>query len=121
MIKNLLQEIRQQPPHIREVFMWVCVVIVFSVVGWAWFRQTQKQFVALLHPEQAEEARVLAEENKQKQPPSPFATIFSSLGDLRANISELFAGSKPNVLEFGSSVNPQQEVPPNELPLSDDK
>lgn len=115
-MKKLLREIRSQPPHIRELFMWLCVVITFSIIGWAWFRQTQKQFLALLHPEQTEE-RALAEQEKSKQRPSPFATIFSSFGDLRANILELFASPKPNVLEVGNQEPQQEEVPPKELPI----
>lgn len=116
-MKSLLQEIREQPEHIRHIFMWVCVVIVFSAVGFVWFRQTSKQFVAMLHPEESQ-ARALAEKNNPKQP-SPFATIFSSLQSLRANISELFVGPKPVNINNGPAGTEQEQLPPQKLPLSD--
>lgn len=115
-MKSILDEIRQQPEHIRHIFMWVCVVIVFSVVGFIWFRQTTKQFVALLHPEEAE-VRALAEKNKPKQP-SPFATIFGTIGDLRANISELLGGPKPSLDVNGGASTTEEQLPPQKLPLS---
>lgn len=97
--------------------MWVCVVIVFSVVGWAWFRQTQKQFVALLHPEQAEEARVLAEQEKQNAPQSPFSAVFSSFKNIRANISELFVDFNDGMPNAAPSKT--ENVPPNKLPIAE--
>ena len=118
-MKSLLEEIRQQPEHIRHVFMWTMVVITFSVIGFVWFRQTTKQFVTLLHPEEAQE-RALAEKSKPKQP-SPFATIFATMGDLRANISELLAGPKQGMdVNNGQSVS-EEQLPPQTLPLSEDK
>lgn len=116
-MKSLLEEIRQQPEHIRHIFMWTMVVITFSVVGFVWFRQTTKQFVALLHPEE-EQQRVLAEKNKPQQP-SPFATIFNSLRDLQANISELLAGSKQSLdVNNNPSAPNDKQLPPQKLPLS---
>lgn len=121
---KILDEIRQQPEHIRHVFMWTMVVITFSVIGFVWFRQTTKQFVTLLHPEEAE-ARALAEGKErtlrqaQGKQLSPFATIFGTLGDLRANISELLAGPNSGLdVNNGQSVH-EEQVPPQKLPLSD--
>jgi hypothetical protein len=116
-MRSLLDEIRQQPEHIRHIFMWTMVVITFSVVGFVWFRQTTRQFVALLHPEEAQE-RALAEKDRPKQP-SPFATIFSAIGDLRANISELLADPKQSLdINNGSTVPIEERVPPQKLPIS---
>lgn len=117
----MLDEIRSQPPHIREIFMWACVVIVFSVVGFVWFRSTSKQFVALLHPEEAEE-RALAEKNSDSNQadagqPSPFATIFESISDLRANISELLTGSKKDLYFINEQLIPKDVTPPHKLPI----
>lgn len=118
-MKSLLQEIKEQPEHIRHVFMWVCVVIVFSVVGFVWFKSTEKKFVALLNPEQAQESQALAEKAKT-QTPSPFATIFSSWGELKANISELFLGKQASFDVNNSGVKPTEEpLPPQKLPLSE--
>ncbi len=118
-MRSVLDEIRQQPEHIRHVFMWTMVVITFSVVGFVWFRQTTKQFVALLHPEEAE-VRALAEKNQPKQP-LPFATIFATMDDLRANISELLAGPKQSVDVNNGQSAPEEQLPPQTLPLSEDK
>lgn len=102
--------------------MWVFVVIIFSVVGFTWFRSTEKQFVAMLNPEQAQEQRILAEKNKAKEGPSPFAMIGNSFSGLRASIAELFLGIKSNDFEIrNEGIKPAVSVPPQELPISDEK
>ncbi len=118
-MKSLLEEIREQPPHIREVFMWVCVVITFSVVSFAWFRSTTKQIIAMVNPDQVEVSSGLAQNT------SPFATIFSSVKDLQANIGELFNfANKSTSLEIQGSNTTQTKnlpLPPQKLPLSKNK
>ncbi|MBI2669837.1 MAG: hypothetical protein HYX20_01680 [Candidatus Yanofskybacteria bacterium] len=117
-MKRILDEIRQQPEHIRHIFLWLCVVITFSVIGFVWFRQTTKQFIALMHPEE-EQARILAEKNKPKHP-SPFATIFNVWGNLRANISELLTGPESNLEIQNSAPGTEKiELPPQKLPISE--
>lgn len=121
-MRSIIKEIREQPPHIRELFMWVCAVITFSIIGFAWFKSTTKQFVALLNPEQALGNRALAKADENKVT-APFATIFGSLKDLRANIFELFNLAKKSrsfEIENGSSEN-LSPVRPQKLPLSDTK
>ncbi len=120
MKKSLLEEIREQPEHIRHIFMWTLVVITFSIVGFTWFRSTQKKFVALLNPEAAQEAQVLAAKTKP-QSSSPFATIGNSLKDLRANISELFSGQQLDFKLNSAKVQDQEILPPQKLPLGGDK
>lgn len=118
MAKGILEEIRSQPPHIREVFMWMSVVIVFSVVGFSWFKTTSKQFVALVNPDQAQQnADMLAED--QNKSILPFATISKSWKSLSAGILELFDFTqKTNNIQI---ENKQPEVKPNLLPLAGDK
>jgi len=119
-MNSLLREIREQPEHIRHIFMWVLVVITFSVVGFVWFRSTQKKFVALLNPEAAQESQTLAEGSKANTS-SPFTTIGNSLSDLRANIYELFAGKQLNLnINNNTGIN-GTPLPPQQLPLSGDK
>jgi len=124
MMKNLLEEIKSQPAHIREIFMWTCVIIVFSVVGFVWFRQTTRQFVALLHPEEAQE-RALAEAEQtlrqaQGKQLSPFTMIFDSFNGLRANISEILAGPQQDpYLNNGATNSVEKQVPPQRLPISE--
>jgi len=119
MIKGILREIREQPPHIREIFMWLCVVATFSVIGYSWFRTTTKQFVALVNPEAAKQEMILAQQN-QNQSQSPFATIAASWKNLTANISELFDfAKKTNDIQVENQQLPQ--IKPNLLPLSGNK
>ena len=117
---SLIKEIREQPEHIRHIFMWVLVVITFSVVGFAWFRSTQQKFVALLNPEAAQTSQALAEKAKP-QGFSPFATIGNSLRDLEANISELVTGAHSDLNVKNAAVQNQEVLSPQRLPLSGDK
>ena len=119
-MKSLIKEIREQPEHIRHVFMWVMVLITFSVVGFAWFNSTQKKFVALLNPEAAKADQMLAAKNKP-QGFSPFATISNSIKDLQANISELFSGQQLDLNLNNVKVQNQEVLPPQTLPLGGDK
>lgn len=123
MKKSIWQEIREQPPHIRGMFMWLCVVVTFSVVGYAWFRTTSKQLIALVNPERAKQEQRLAE---NKNSSSPFATINSSVKELGASILELIdLTKKTNNIEIknnGAVTVPEQPiVSPQKLPLSGDK
>jgi len=113
-MKGILEEIKEQPPHIREIFMWVCVVMTFSVIGFSWFRSTTKQFVALVNPEQARQDQMLAQNAPKSS--SPFATISKSFDSLKASLAELFnfAGKTNNI----QIENDQPRVEPNLLPLS---
>lgn len=121
---KLLDEIRQQPEHIRHVMMWLCVVIVFSLVGFVWFKSTQEKFVAMLHPEefkQRQEQRILAREG---QVGSPLAGLWDSWGVLRASISELIKGEATNLIlirEEKELKSQKESSPSRPLPLSEDK
>ena len=116
-MKGLLEEIRSQPPHIRELFMWLCVIITFSVVGFAWFRGTSQQLASLLHPETtALEERAIVE----RKPVSPFANLLLSFKDLTANIRTLFTFSRTTEVEVENqpSHTVLPTVSPRTLPLS---
>ena len=107
---KLLQEIRQQPEHIRHIMMWLCVVTTFSLVALVWFRTTQQRLVAMLHPAEKLEApagdrfadrdlRKMEEERTRqlaeaRKAPSPLASIFNSFNFLRASIGELLGTSQ---------------------------
>ena len=98
--------------------MWACVIVVFSVVGFSWFRSTSKQLVALVNPEQAQQDQMA--EAKQGNTSSPFATISQSWKNLTANIGELFNFTqKSNDIQITNQKLP--EIEPNLLPLSADK
>ena len=102
--------------------MWVCVVITFSVIGFAWFRTTSRQFVALLNPKQVQQTEAVA--RAREEPASPFATLFLSIKDLKASLWDLFNFSqKSNDIEVKNPgpVQPNeanQPITPQPLPLS---
>lgn len=112
-MKSLLREIRQQPPHIRKLFMWTSVVITFSLVGYIGFRQTSQNFVALLNPGDAAK-------QEEAVPPdpgsSPFALLRDSWESLRASIGGAFNGNdSADTSRERPSVSP---VPPQKLPVN---
>lgn len=64
--------------------MWTMVVIVFSLVGVAWFDKTRDSFIALA-PSQTSDPKTLTV--GANLPPSPFASIRNSISDFQARIS----------------------------------
>lgn len=129
-MKSILKEIKEQPSHIREMFMWLCVIIVFSVVGFVWFTSTAKQFVALVNPEQAAQDQALAQNSQPANGDnnqSPFATIALSFKGISASISELlgFVGNTNNFEiknnQSETANNGVEIIEPQKLPLSKDK
>lgn len=116
---NLLSEIRKQPEHIRHIMMWLCVMIVFSLTGFVWFKSTQQKFVAMLHPEefkQLTEQKRLAQDGKE----SPLADLWDSFSVLRASIGELIQGEVADLVKEKKAVLPKP-ILPRALPLSEDK
>lgn len=114
----MLKEIRRQPEHIREIFMWLCVVIVFSFVVLAGFRQTNEKLVALVNPEIAEETRVQIVQNKQQ---SPLQSIAGYLGDLRASITDVFSLNFSNSVQEIEKDKIDDENPGALLPLVENR
>lgn len=135
---SILQEIRNQPEHIRHIMMWLCVVTTFSFVALVWFRTTEARLVAMLHPAESLEAppadrfadrdlRKLQEDRilaaKKDSTPSPVASIWNSIGLLRASLGELLGSSQSEISQpashkvlLNSGLNQG-----NALPLSKDK
>ena len=77
----MLKEIRKQPEHIRAIFMWLSVFIVFSLVVFVWLNSFQQKLTLLLGSEK---------EEKTTEQESPLAAIGHGLGDLKAEIGDLF-------------------------------
>lgn len=110
----MLKEIRRQPEHIRALFMWLSVFIVFSLVIFVWLQGFQQKLTLLLNP---------SNESETAKQESPFAVVGESFNDLRATILDLFglvSGTKnekeiKNNLEdrFGAKIEPKL------LPLSE--
>ena len=111
-MKKLLNEIREQPEHIREIFMWVMVVMTFSVVGFFTMRSTFGRLAVLINPDAAdsENTTVIV---KDKQNNSPLDLLGESASDIKANLSDLFKSSDDGNVEI---LNDAEPVPPVRLP-----
>lgn len=109
----MLKEIREQPEHIRAIFMWLSVFIVFSLVVFVWFSSFQQKLVFLLSPEK--------EETVEQE--SPLAVIGQSMSDLKATIADLFglAGGTKIETEVIDNLEKRFNIEPRLLPLSEDK
>ena len=103
-MRKLIEEIRQQPHHIREIFMWVMVVITFSVVGFVWFDSTRTRFLALVNPEEYQDTRAFA---AAPDSDSPFAAIGRSFRNLKANIADLFDGKNDSSAPASPGMTPK--------------
>lgn len=117
---KLIKQIREQPLHIRKAFMWTLVVVTFSFVGVMWFQTTQKNFVALLHPQdaaqqQAEADTALAAKEKTDEVASPFAVAKKAWSSLTANVSGIFSNN--NTEEKERNITTPRPVPPQTLPV----
>jgi len=112
---RLIKEINKQPEHIRELFMWLFVIIIFSLVLVAGVRDTNRRIVALVNPQDnIVGSTEVAENNAQ----SPFASIAGYFGGLKASIADIF-----NFDLISGVINNKadSEVSPALLPVSGDK
>lgn len=107
----MLKEIRSQPDHIRALFMWLSVFIVFSLVIFVWLNSFQQKLAFLLNPEQ----ETAAEQE------SPFSVMGKSFNDLKATISDLFglASGAKNQNEVFDNLEKRFKVEPKLLPVSE--
>ena len=114
---KLFKEIQGQPEHIKEVFVWLCAIIVFSVVLLAGFRQTEEKLVALINPEvfKGEETFIAKEESKLPSPLASFGEYFKSL---RASVTDIF-NFKGGTNEVEVKNDIKSDIPPALLPLAD--
>ena len=110
----MLSEIRKQPDHIRALFMWLSVFIVFSAVVFVWADSFQQKLVFMLD---GSEEKALVEAR------SPFAIVGSSAGDLKATVLDLFglAGGTREQDEVLRNIQErvEQRIKPRLLPVSE--
>jgi len=105
----MLNKIKKQPEHIREIMMWVCVSVMFFVVGGIWFASFKNNLTTMLNPETEKEV-------KTAQGSSPLSFITNGFKNLKANISDLIGTIKNEDKKVESSL---PKVEPNKLPLSE--
>jgi hypothetical protein len=109
-MKKTVQKIRQQPFHIRETVVLVSAFVVFALVGIIWFTDFQADTYALLNPQEVQEGEDTAVAADERT--SPFASLLSSIGDLKAQISDFISQTKEDIEE-------QRERTPQNLPISE--
>ncbi len=109
-MRKLLSEIRSQPHHIRNIFMWVCTAIVFSLIFFYWVRQTRQEFSLLLNKETP------TVEIQDTQERSIFANISAVADDIQASINTLLGRSDRTV--NNDDLNATGNIQPRPLPLA---
>lgn len=117
----MFKEINKQPEHIREIFMWLSVFIVFSLIGFVWFKSFQEKMIVLLNPELEPE-----EQESLSYALAPFVVLKNGVKDLRSsfvNIGGLFGFLNSDDFEdIDSSFKKSQKIEnPNLLPISEKK
>lgn len=83
----LLDDIRQQPRHIREIMFAFCVVITVSLAGLVWFRSFEEDLFVLLNTDPEKQKQFFVE--RAKNTPTLVASAKTSYATLRATISTL--------------------------------
>ena len=115
---SILDEIREQPEHVRKIMFGFCVITTVSIVGVIWYRSLEKNLFALLNPDE------MANQPKYAQTNSGlFGDIGSTFEDLGGTIFN-FIGikSEPNDMGVGNNSNvPAESGKAYLLPLSGNK
>lgn len=111
----MLKEIRKQPEHIRLLFMWLSVIIVFSAISYVWFADFQDHLVAMINPNLApSENRVFAE---LAGPLKGMGQSFKALGAIISTGFGLFGDdTKPNEKKAEELFQYLDNLKPNLLP-----
>lgn len=115
---KFLDDIKNQPQHVREIMFGLSVFITVLLVGMVWFRSFQKNLYVLLNPEDGLE-KALAVENAPV--PSLFGFIWQTAGDLKGTISNLFSDNANTANERANDTNKVDSGKVYALPLSERK
>ncbi|KKR08628.1 MAG: hypothetical protein UT43_C0018G0009 [Parcubacteria group bacterium GW2011_GWC1_39_29] len=78
---SILEEIRQQPKHIREIMFGFCVIATVSIIGLVWYRSLEKNLFVLLNPSDTTNQNQYAQTNS-----GLFGDIGSTFKDLGGTI-----------------------------------
>ncbi len=114
---KLIHEIRQQPHHVRELTTLLCTIAVVAVVGLVWFHSFQKDIYGLLNPEEQKDAQDTLFATQSK---SLFGSMFSTLGNSKAQILDLFSKKDTNVTPASSPTSSPAPVA-HPLPVSNSR
>jgi hypothetical protein len=89
----MLERIREQPQHVREMMFGFSVVISIALVGAVWFNGFQKDLYALLNEEEVAQERFFAQDSVEKN--SIFSVLGKTLGDMGSVVSGLWGSNAP--------------------------
>ncbi len=118
-MKKIIQEIRNQPPHVRELATVLCTIVVVAIVGLVWFRSFQKDIYAMLNPDQQPQAqdKLFAQQSK-----SLFGSILQVFSDGKAQISNLFSNSsQTDITNNPTASTVPSNIQAHPLPVSNSK
>jgi hypothetical protein len=117
-MKKIIQEIRSQPHHVREIATILCSIVVVAVVVWIWFNSFQKNIYTLLNPDKSAPAedQIFAQESK-----SLFGSILDTLNGGRAQISNLIKGQSQTDVTSGSASSPTPQASTHPLPVQSNR
>lgn len=118
----MIKKIREQPEHIRAIFVWLFVFISFSLIFSIWFRSLNTKLSFLLNP---------TEENikKTKKEKSPYALIKENISNLTSSLLGLLNLKENKIEIINNNINKGKDkkilrpviIKPNILPLSEEK
>lgn len=115
---SFLEEIKKQPRHVREMMFGFCVITTISIIGMIWFRSFEEDLFVLLNPESEKQDKFYAE--RDKRTPAVYANITKAVGDLRANLYNVF-GFFEDYNSGGLEIEKEYKGKAYQLPISEDK
>ena len=118
-MNKFIKEIHKQPAHIREIFMWLSIIIVFGTVGVFALKEAKNNLVAAINPmrENISADRAVAEDKNNENSndsESPFALILDSIKDLRSDNNN--DSKSTNEITI---INSNPRVPPSLFPVTE--
>ena len=115
---SLLDDIRKQPRHVREIMFGLCVVITVSLVGMIWFRSFEEDVFVMLNTDKEIRAKFYAERDKN----APlYANLTKAVGELRAVLYNAFGFFDDYNSEGVINIESDLEGKTYKLPISEDK
>ena len=115
---SMLERIREQPKHVREIMFGFSVVIAVSLVGTLWFRDFRTDIYALMNPEEVSQEKFFVQNSGENQ------SLFSSLGETMGDISSVltgFWGSDDSAGETGTRIENRPADKVYLFPLSEER
>src|SRR5690349_10604640 len=117
-MKKIIHEVRQQPPHVRELATLLCTIAVVALVGLVWFRSFQKDIYAMLNPSDQADAQ---DKYFAVQSKSLFGSIRDTFSSGKAQILDLFSGQSSTTVNNNAPPQTETSNQPHPLPVSGDR